>query len=113
MIVNDGEGLLLIVDPGLVNTLTDVLSRSEHLNVIYFGNKVSSPSWILQALAQSSYALIDCAINELHTGLIVDKMKTWYYNNTVNLKDINPNELVDPLDFCLKYIDHEKIEKKK
>ena len=55
---------------------------------------------------QAQIVLLDADYNDFLTGLLIDKPKTYYYNSKRDLSTVNMEQINDPVDFLIKWVDN-------
>lgn len=104
----DQPVFLFLVDPAYAETVVDVLNRHDKDLTVYFARPDCDHRWFAESFAQCDYCVIDAGISDFFTGLVIDKSKTYYYNNSMDLKMYNLNTVADPVEFVLAWIDTEQ-----
>ena len=74
---------------------------------VYIANEDNDVCWLMNCYNQAQIVLLDAGYNDFLTGLLIDKSKTYYYNNERDLSTINRKQIEDPVDFLIKWVDKE------
>ena len=101
--VMDQPSFLTIGDSDNNLSICEFLRNMDENITVYVGNEYSDLTWLLNSSASSDYILLDTQVNSFLTGLFIDKPKTYYYNNDNEYKEINIQEIEDPIRFLIEW----------
>jgi hypothetical protein len=102
--------ILVIGCDNYLDTIIDSVRRMQVPVTVYATNKETTLEWITSAYFQSELVIINCAYNSFYTGFFIDKSNVYYYNNKESYKQFNLNEVADPLEPLIKWINKWHIE---
>ena len=85
----------------------EFLSHYKDDVTVYIANEDNDVCWLMNCYNQAQIVLLDAGYNDFLTGLLIDKFKTYYYNNDRDLSTINMKQIDDPVDFLIKWVDKE------
>jgi hypothetical protein len=100
----DQPTILSVGVPASNENICRFLEKLDFDFTIYIANENSSAHWLLNALHNSNVVLLDTNVNKFITGLLIDKTKTYYYNNKVDYSFINIQYIEDPVGFLIEWI---------
>ena len=101
--VMDQPSFLTIGNSSNNLSVCEFLRNMDKNITVYVGNEDSDLTWLLNSSASSDYILLDTQVNSFLTGLFIDKPKTYYYNNDNKYKEINIQEIEDPIRFLIEW----------
>jgi len=105
---------ILTIGCGDYNTsITNSLRRLEFATTLYTTSESNSIDWITSAYHQSKLTIINCTYNSFYTGFFIDKPNVYYYNNKESYKRFNLNEVTDPMEPMIQWMNEwqENLEK--
>ena len=70
---------------------------------IYLAGPNSDLNWLINVSNNVDYILLNTEVNQLVTGLLIDKPKTNYYNNIIDFELINKQQIEDPVGFLVSW----------
>ena len=88
----------------MLPTIIDNLRRLEFPVTVYTTSETNTLDWITNVYHQSEYTIINCTYNSFYTGFFIDKPDVYYYNNKESYKRFNLNEINDPMDILIKWM---------
>jgi|TARA_B110000977_G_C10732996_1_gene359812 hypothetical protein len=101
--VMDQPSFLTIGNSSNNLSVCEFLRNMDKNITVYVGNEDSDLTWLLNSSASSDYILLDTQVDSFLTGLFIDKPKTYYYNNDNKYKEINIQEIEDPIRFLIEW----------
>ena len=96
--------ILLIGCDDYMDAILDTIRRMPIPVTVYTASKDSPLDWTTSAYYQSRLTIINCMYDEFLLGFFIDKSDVYYYNKTRSFKNINLNEIADPIDALIKWI---------
>ena len=69
----------------------------------YLAGPNSDLNWLINVSNNVDYILLNTEVNQLVTGLLIDKPKTNYYNNIIDFELINKQQIEDPVGFLVSW----------
>lgn len=101
---SDVPAITLIGCDDYLNTVIDNLRRLDFPVTVYVTSDNNSLDWTTNAYYQSELMIINCTYNSFFTGFFIDKPNVFYYNNKESYKRFNLNEINDPMDILIKWM---------
>ena len=98
---------LLVGGEAYSQSACEFLSHYKDDVTVYIANQDNDVRWVMNCYNQAQIVLLDADYNDFLTGLLIDKSKTYYYNNERDLSTINRKQIEDPVDFLIKWVDKE------
>ena len=71
---------------------------------IYLAGSDSDFDWLVNVSNNVDYILLNTELDSLITGLLIDKPKTYYYNNNRNFNLVNKQQIEDPVGFLVGWL---------
>jgi hypothetical protein len=71
---------------------------------IYLANSGKDINWLVNVSNNVDYILLNTEVDNLVTGLLIDKPKTYYYNNSTDFNIINKQQIEDPVAFLVGWL---------
>lgn len=71
-------------------------------------SETSDREWILNTVKQVDYVIVNLKKHDLIKGYILNSTNVMYYNSNIDLKQLNINEIRDPIDFTLELINERR-----
>lgn len=75
---------------------------------VFIANSESEREWIMNIAKQVDHVLMNLKESDLFKGFILNSSNVMYYNNTIDLKQLNINEIQDPIDFTLRLLNERR-----
>jgi len=86
----------------------EILYGLEDTVTCYVATGFKDLGWIMNAYTQCEVCLLDTEHDQFLTGLLIDKPKTYYYNNTIDCKQLNYNSIEDPVSFLIDWMNSQR-----
>ena len=86
----------------------EFLSHYKDDVTVYIANQDNDIRWLMNCYNQAQIVLLDADYNDFLTGLLIDKPKTHYYNSERDLSTVNMQQINDPADFLIKWVDNKQ-----
>ena len=99
---------LLVGGEVYTQSACEFLSHYKDDVTVYIANRDNDVCWIMNCYKQAQIVLLDAGYNDFLTGLLIDKPKTHYYNSERDLSTVNMEQINDPVDFLIKWVDNKQ-----